>query len=65
MGEEEENMGEYGRRPAVEKSTLAERRQFWEQYFQKHTVGDREEEEEHSVSKLFQYFSFLTIIHIF
>ena len=49
---EREKVGECGGSPAVKRSGLAD--QFWEQYFQKQTVGDKEEEED-SVRKWCQY----------
>ena len=41
--------------PAVEGRHWLGGDQFWEQYFQKHTVQDRRGEGEHLVTKQFQY----------
>lgn len=51
LGKEEEKVGEDGGRLELDRSAVVEN-QFWEQYFQKHTVGDREGE--HWFTKCFQ-----------
>lgn len=51
MGKEEEKVGEGGGRLELDRSAVVEN-QFWEQYFQKHTVGGREGE--HRFTKWFQ-----------